>query len=67
MAEFQVALPVLVVAAGLIIWGIRLEGRVNTHEAVCAERYKRLDEKATETTDKLHAIDEKLDRLISAP
>jgi hypothetical protein len=52
------------IAAG--VWLVRLEGRVNTHEAVCAERYRRLDERATESATKLHEIDAKLDRLISA-
>jgi hypothetical protein len=57
--------PVLaLIAAG--VWLVRLEGRVNTHEAVCAERYRRLDERATESATKLHEIDAKLDRLISA-
>ena len=26
---------------GSIVWLIRLEGRVNTHEAICTERYQR--------------------------
>ena len=25
---------------GSIVWLIRLEGRVNTHEAICSERYQ---------------------------
>ena len=25
-----------------LVWLLRLEGRLNTHEAVCAERYKNL-------------------------
>ena len=49
-----------------VVWLVRLEGRVNVHEAVCAERYRRLDERLEQNTEKLHSIDKKLDRLISA-
>jgi len=31
-------------------------GRINTHEQVCAERYKALDEKLTRIFTKLEAI-----------
>lgn len=60
---WMVATGVPVISA--IIWLVRLEGRINTHEAVCAERYLRLDERLGQTGEKLHSIDEKLDRLIS--
>jgi hypothetical protein len=49
----------------IVVWALRLEGRVNTHEAVCAERYRRLDERAEESAAKLHEIDAKLDRLVN--
>ena len=49
----------------VVIWLVRLEGRVNVHEAVCSERYRRLDERLEQNADKLHSIDEKLSRLIS--
>lgn len=65
MADLHSLVSIAVIGVGVVVWLVRLEGRVNVHEAVCAERYKRLDERATEAADKLHAIDAKLDRLIS--
>ena len=38
----------LLALVGAGIWLLRLEGRVSTHEAVCAERYRRLEEKHDE-------------------
>lgn len=54
-----VALPVI----GGIIWLIRLEGRVNTHERGCDERQKRMDERHVEMGKKLDHIVGILDRL----
>ena len=54
------ALPAL----GGIIWLIRLEGRVNTHEKACEERQKRLDERHTVISEQLQHIVTKLDRLV---
>lgn len=49
---------------GGVVWLVRLEGRVNTHEAECAQRQQRMDERHVETNKKLDAIDAKLDRLV---
>lgn len=57
---FGVGLPAL----GGVVWLVRLEGRVNTHEAECAQRQARMDERHAETNKKLDAIDAKLDRLV---
>lgn len=57
-----VAMPTL---AG-IVWLVRLEGRVNSHEASCLQRQKQLDERHAEANTKLAAIDQKLDRLLAA-
>jgi hypothetical protein len=49
---------------GSIVWLIRLEGRVNTHEAICAERYRQLREQHVEALDEMRQIESKLDGLI---
>ena len=53
----------LSVIAGTV-WLVRLEGRMNIHEAVCAERYQQLQSRHQETTKELRSIDHKLDRLV---
>lgn len=50
-----------------VVWLIRLEGRVNTHERGCEERQKSLDERHDAMSKKLDHIDQKLDRLIELP
>ena len=56
-------IPVLVMlAAG--IWALRLEGRVSMHEAVCAERYKRLEERHDESIEALKQMNSKIDLFI---
>ena len=49
---------------GSIVWVIRLEGRVNTHEAICAERYQQLRQQHVEGLDEMRLIETKLDSLI---
>lgn len=58
------AIVVGTTALGGLVWLVRLEGRVNTHEAECVQRRKRDDERHAETTTKLTAMDAKLDRLV---
>jgi hypothetical protein len=62
-ADLLAGVP-LVVLIGAGVWLVRLEGRVNTHEAVCAERYRRLEERHSEALDALAQIDQKLDRVM---
>ena len=62
MVETAVIVGVPVVAG--IVWLIRLEGRLNTHEGQCAERQKRLDERHKTIQDHLTSMDGKLDRLL---
>lgn len=59
-ADLLSGVPLLALIAASV-WLIRLEGRVNTHEAVCAERYRRLEEKHGEALAALATIDQKLD------
>ena len=49
---------------GSIVWLIRLEGRVNTHEAICAERYQQLRQQHVEGLDEMRLIETKLDSQI---
>jgi|TARA_R110000823_G_scaffold66883_2_gene156224 hypothetical protein len=49
---------------GSVVWLIRLEGRVNTHEAICSERYKQLQDRHAETLDEMRSMDAKLDSII---
>jgi len=51
-------------AVGAIVWLIRLEGRVNTHEAICAERYQQLQARHQEALDEMRSMDAKLDSII---
>jgi len=55
-----IVLPIV----GSIVWLVRLEGRVNTHEAECRLRQKRLDERHDEMSAELRAINTKLDWLV---
>ena len=49
---------------GSIVWLIRLEGRVNTHEAIWAERYQQLRQQHVEGLEEMRLIETKLDGLI---
>lgn len=69
----DLGLIVAVALAGLagLIWLIRLEGRVNTHERGCEERQRTLDERHATTNRELKDIkgtvthmDSKIDRLL---
>jgi hypothetical protein len=60
-AEFVAAVSLVL---GSIVWLIRLEGRVNTHEAICAERYQQLRQQHSEALDEMRTIETKLDGLI---
>tara|TARA_Y100001951_G_scaffold83952_1_gene73110 strand:- start:246 stop:449 length:204 start_codon:yes stop_codon:yes gene_type:complete len=55
---------VVSLVVGSIVWLIRLEGRVNTHEAICAERYQQLRQQHIEGLDEMRLIETKLDGLI---
>jgi hypothetical protein len=61
--DWTVVVPFVVPAVLALAWLLRLESRVNVHEAVCAERYKRLEERHDEAIDALRALDRKLDAM----
>jgi|TARA_B110001454_G_C12334906_1_gene273481 hypothetical protein len=58
------AAGILALVVGSVVWLIRLEGRVNTHEAICSERYKQLQDRHAETLDEMRSMDAKLDSII---
>jgi len=57
-------IAVVSLVVGSIVWLIRLEGRVDKHEAICAERYRQLREHHVEALDEMRLIETKLDGLI---
>lgn len=61
-----VLMSVITGAIGTVVWLVRMEGRLNTHEAICAERYRRLEERHTEGLDRMRSMDAKLDAMIHA-
>lgn len=62
VAGVIVAAAVPVLTAG--VWLLRLEGRINTHEAACDQRQKKLDERHEHITQGITRIDSKLDSLM---
>ena len=58
------AAALLALVVGSVVWLIRLEGRVNTHEAICAERYSQLRQQHVEGLEEMRLIDSKLDAII---
>ena len=58
------AAGMLALVVGSVVWLIRLEGRVNTHEAICSERYQQLQARHLETLDEMRSMDGKLDSII---
>jgi|TARA_R110002110_G_C12873062_1_gene661848 hypothetical protein len=67
MAPLADILAISTIAMSVIagtVWLVRLESRINVHEAVCAERYRQLEARHEETTKELRSIDHKLDRLM---
>ena len=66
--ENATIVPTLIAVAALlspgVIWLLRLEGRLNTHEGQCAERQKRMDERHEAMLTTLGGMDEKLNRLM---
>lgn len=49
--------------AGLI-WGVRLEGRVNAHDQLFEERKQLANERHEDVKDRLERIEQKLDRAL---
>jgi len=63
--DWPALMPFVVPAVLALAWLLRLESRVNVHEAVCAERYKRLEERHDEAIEVIRALDRKLDAMAS--
>lgn len=62
----ELALKVGIPVLAALVWLLRLEGRLNTHEQVCSQRYVNLADKHDDTIKKIDRVEEKLDRLVEA-
>lgn len=62
--EPGLAVAIVVPAVMALVWLLRLESRIASHEQVCAVRQKSLDERHEEIRDSLQRLDAKLDRLM---
>ena len=66
---FAQFLPYLAIATsiasllGVVVWGVRQEGRINGHDQLFIEREKQLDDRHSDLLDRLVRIETKLDRL----
>ena len=58
--------PLISVFAGLIVWGIRLEGLVKLNKQENSHLADRLDRQETEIKDKLGKIDARLEIIASS-
>ena len=56
-----IGVTVCVTAIGGIVWGVRLEGRVNGHDNLFKERKELADERQDDIKDRLIRIEAKLD------
>jgi hypothetical protein len=61
----SIGLAVFGIGVGGVVWGIRLEGRVNTHQTLFVEREKFVVAANTEFTTRLSRIEDKVDTLLS--
>lgn len=64
--ELQSIVAVAVPAVLALSWLLRLEGRLNSHEATCTERHRKLDERHAALNKQLDSIEQKLDWLVKS-
>lgn len=57
----------LATGLGIVVWGVRQEGRINTHDKLFAIQEKQSDERHTDLKDRLERIETKLDSLNGGP
>lgn len=48
---------------GGIVWGIRQEGRLNTHDLILAERLRTSDDRHDEVLSRFDRLERKIDQL----
>ncbi len=56
-------LPAVVVGVGGVVWAIRLEGRVNTHDAIFIEREKQTNQRKADQDRREADLDKRFDRV----
>lgn len=52
---------------GVVVWGVRQEGRINVHDTLFKTQEKTADERHTDLKDRLERIETKLDSLHAGP
>lgn len=62
MIEYGVVVAVVGMAISGVVWGVRLEGRINGHDTLFVEREKRVEERHDDICRRLDRIEAKLDR-----
>lgn len=62
MLEIAWIAPGLTLLAG-VVWAVRLEGRINSHDSLFTERAHQESERHTELKERLVRIEHKLDKM----
>lgn len=57
----QLFLPWMLTVVGAVVWGARLEGRINAHDLRFTERGLRFDAQHQDLCERLERIERKLD------
>lgn len=58
-----ILLPVVSAIVGVTSWNVKLQGRVNGHDAIIKEHDKQATERHADVKDRLVRIESKMDRM----
>ncbi len=64
MSVYLSWIPAILTCIGGIIWAVRLEGRVNTHDSIFIEREKQADSRDRDLQKRLDRVEVKIDTLL---
>lgn len=67
MYETAVLVTSITTTLGIVVWGVRQEGRINGHDTLFMTQEKTADERHTDLKDRLERIETKLDSLNGGP
>lgn len=62
MFEPGMLLSLAIAFIGAVVWAVRIEGRVNSHDKLFAERKEQADERNADIKERLIRIEQKLDK-----
>jgi hypothetical protein len=62
--DIGVLTSAVLASVGAGIWAVRLEGRLNTHEAKDEEAFKGFEKNFSDAKEAIQMVDSKLDRII---